>query len=121
MNIETCINYLEYVSRECDKHLKDNQVTDDELVNLIIEFERFQDQTRKSELPEEIKNKILEIKLNYSIKGVERGNWYLMAAFLTFGSWAIFIHMRKQSNRKQALNLLKFDSSRLSSFIKFNY
>lgn len=121
MSTETCINYLDFVSHECDKHLRDNQVTDDELVNLIIEFQRFQEKTMQSELPEEIKNKISEIKLDYSIKGVERGNWYLMVAFLTFGSWAIFIHMKKQTKRKQALNLLKFDASRLSSFIKFNY
>lgn len=121
MDTETCINYLDYVSNECEKYLKDGQITDDELVNLIIEFQRFQEKINQSELPEEIKSNVSEIKLGYSIKEVERGDWYLMIAFLTFGSWAIFIHLRKQSKRKQALNLLKFDVSRLSSFIKFNY
>jgi hypothetical protein len=120
MNKETCIKYLDYVSQECEKYLRDSQVTDDELVNLIIEFQRFQDKTLQSQLPEEIKNKIAEIKLDFSIKQVERGNWYLIAAFLTFGSWAIFIHMRKQAKRKEALNMMKFDVSRLSTFIKLN-
>lgn len=121
MNTETCINYLDYVSHECDRHLRDGQVTDDALVNLIIEFQRFQDKTKHSELSEDIKNKISEIKLEYSITGVERGNWYLIAALLTFGSWAMLIHLRKQAKRKQSLSLLKFDASRLSSYIRLNY
>ena len=121
MNKETCIEYLDFVSRECDHYLKDGQVTDDELVNLIIEFQRFQEKTKWSELPEEIKERITEIKLDYSIKRVERANWYLMAAFLTFGAWAIFIYLRKQTKRKQALTILKFDVSRLASYIVLNH
>ncbi len=121
MNTETCINYLDFVSQECEKHLRDGQVTDDELINLLIEFQRFQSEIKQSMLPEEIKNRIVEIKLDFSITSVERSNWYLIAAFLTIGSWAILIQMRKQSKRKQALNWLKFDTARLSSFIKLNY
>lgn len=121
MDIKTCISYLDFVVAECDKHLRDKQVTDDELVNLIIEFQRFQVQINESALPEEIKRKIAEIKLNYSIKAVERSSWFLMVAVLTFGSWAIILNMRKQAKRKEALNLLKFDATRLSSFVRFNY
>lgn len=121
MNTQTCIKYLDYVSLECDKRLKDGQVSDDELVNLIVEFQRFQEKIQQSELPDEIKEKVLAIKLNYSMKGVARSQWFLIAAFLSFGSWAIIMHFRKQSKRKQALNLLKFDASRLASFLRLNY
>jgi hypothetical protein len=121
MDIKTCISYLDFVVAECDRHLRNKQVTDDELVNLIIEFQRFQVQINESALPEGIKRKIAEIKLNYSIKAVERSSWFLMVAVLTFGSWAIILNMRRQAKRKEALNLLKFDATRLSSFIRFNY
>src|SRR5690606_13888309 len=119
--IETCIKYLDYVAEECERHLKDGKVTDDELVNFIIELERFKEQCLNSQLPEEIKSKISELHISYTIKGVERGTWYLIAAFATLGSWAILIHMRQQSKRKQILNEIKFDTSRLSSFIRLNY
>jgi len=121
MEIETCIKYLDYVSEECNRHLKDGQVTDDELVHFIIELDRFKDKCVSSQLPDELNSKILDLKISYTIKGVERGTWYLIAAFATFGSWAILIHMRQQSKRKQILNEIKFDTSRLSSYIKLNY
>ncbi|MBL1279353.1 MAG: hypothetical protein COA33_003735 [Fluviicola sp.] len=121
MNIETCIKYLDYVSHECTRHLNDGRVTDDELVNLIIDVQRFKEKCMGSDLPHEIKSKISDIEMNYSIKRVERGTWYLLAAFASFGSWALIIYMRQQSKRKQALNEIKFDTSRLSSFIRLNY
>lgn len=121
MDVETCIKYLDFVSTECERHLRDGEVTDDELINLIIEFQRFQNKTMLSELPEEIRSKISDIKLDYTIKGVERGNLYFVAAFLSFGAWASIISMRKQAKRKETLELLKFDTSRLASFIRLNY
>ncbi|TNE70825.1 MAG: hypothetical protein EP333_09855 [Bacteroidetes bacterium] len=121
MNIETSIRYLDFVSQECERHLRDGQVTDDELVNLIIEFQRFQESVNASNLPEEIKSKISQIELNYSIQRVERGTYYMIVAVLTLGSWAIILHMIKQARRKQILNGIKFDASRLSSHIKLNY
>lgn len=120
MNTTTCINYLNYVSSECDKYLKEEQVNDDQLVNLIIEFQRFQEQTLVSDLPDELKKQLAEIKLDYSIKGVERSQYFVIIAFLTFGSWAIFLNMRRQAKRKQAVNNLKFDTSRLASWMQLN-
>lgn len=121
MDIETCIKYLDYVAGECSRHLKDGRVTDDELVNFIIELERFKEKCLISQLPEELKSRIADLKLSYTIKGVERGTWYLVAAFVTFGAWAILIHARQQAKRKQILNEIKFDTQRLSSFIRLNY
>lgn len=121
MNLEICIKSLDFVSQECERHLRDGHVTDDELVNLIIEFQRFQESVNESNLPEEIKSKIAEIELNYSIQRIERGTYYMIVAVLTLGSWAIILHMIKQARRKQILNGIKFDASRLSSHIKLNY
>ncbi len=122
MDINTCIKYLDFVSEECNRHSKDGRLSDDELVNFIIELDRFKEKCRiSSQLPSELRQKIEELNINYTIKGVERGAWYLIAAFATFGSWAGVIHMRQQSKRKQILDEIKFDTSRLSSFIRLNY
>ena len=121
MDIETCIKYLDYVSQECHRHLKDGRVTDDELINLIIGLQLFKEKCTDSQLPFEVKSKISDIEMNYTIKGVERGTWYLIAAFSTLGSWAILIHLRQQSKRKQTFKEIQFDTSRLSSFIRINH
>ncbi len=121
MDIEGCIKYLDYVSNECNRRLNRGRVTDDELINFIIELERFKGKCLISQLPEELKVKIDELKMNYTVKGVERGAWYLIAAAATFGSWALLIHFRQQSQRKKLLNEIQFDTSRLSSFIRLNY
>lgn len=121
MNTSTCVKYLQYVSHECERYLRDGRVTDEELVDLVIEFERFQEQVGESDLPSEIKSGIGELEFDYSIKRIERGTWFLVVAFLTFGSWAIFLSWQKQAKRKEVLRLLKFDASRLSTFIQLNY
>lgn len=121
MDIEICIKYLDFVSNECNKHLKDGNVTDDELINLIIEIQRFKEKCLDSELPQEIKSKLSEVNIHYTIKKVERSTWFLFAAFVTFGSWAILMYWRQQAKRKQVLNDIKFDTSRLSSSLRINY
>ncbi len=121
MDINTCIKYLDFVSQECDRHQKDGQISDDSLSQLIIEFQRFQVKVEKSELPENIKKQVSEIELKYTLGGVARGNTYLLIVIFTFGIWAGLISARKQAKRKEVLNELKFDTSRLSSFIQMNY
>lgn len=121
MEIETCIKYLDYVSQECSRRLNNGRVTDDELVNFIVELERFKQQCFDSQLPDELKSKISDLRMTYTIKSVERGTWFLIAAFATFGTWAILMHARQQSKRKQILNEIKFDTARLSSFVRLNY
>ncbi|MCR9173504.1 MAG: hypothetical protein NXI10_13470 [bacterium] len=121
MTLETCIKYLDFVANECTRYLNDRRVTDDELISLVIEMQRFQEKCLASDLPEEIKEKIAEIKLNYSIKKVERSTKYLIVAFITFGSWALLLYYRQQAKRKQILNEIKFDTSRLASSIRMNY
>ena len=54
MEIETCIKYLDFVSHECKRHLKGGRITDDELVNLIVEVQRFKEKCLKSQLPDQL-------------------------------------------------------------------
>lgn len=90
-------------------------------MHLIIELQRFKDKSSESALPDEIKSRISDIKLNHTLKGVERGYWGLALAVITFGSWAIFIYWRKQANRKHTLKEIQFDTSRLCSYVKMNH
>ncbi|PHR42443.1 MAG: hypothetical protein COA32_17490 [Fluviicola sp.] len=121
MDIQTCIKYLDFVSQECERYLRDGRVSDEELINLIIEMKRFKEKSENSNLPTELKSKISDLKLDYTVQRVERGSWYILAAFASFGAWSVLIHFRQQSKRKQTLSEISFDASRLSSFIRFNY
>lgn len=121
MDIETCKKYLDFVATECDRHLRDREISDDELISLIVELERFKERVALSELPTEIKNRIAEIELNYSIRGVERGGKFIITAILTFGWWAYMLYKRQQYRRINALNGIRFDTNRLSQYIMVNY
>lgn len=121
MDVNTCIKYLDFVSRECERYLMDRRVTDEELISLIVELERFKEKCRTSKLPNELKSNILDLKIDYTEKGVERSSWYTLAAFATFGAWTLLIHYRQQRKRKQTLSDIRFDTSRLSSHVKLNY
>lgn len=121
MDVNTCIKYLDFVSSECERYSRDRRVTDDELISLIVELERFKEKCRISDLPKDIKSRILDLKLNYTVKGVERSGWYTLAAFASFGSWSLLAHYKQQKKRARTLNEIRFDTSRLSSYVKLNY
>ena len=121
MTIETCIKYLDYVANECDRHLRDGRVTDDELINLSVEIQRFKEQCITSDLPEEIRSKIAGITMKYTVEKVERSTWFIFVAFATFGVWAGIINHRQQSKRKETLKQIQFDASRLASHLRMNY
>lgn len=121
MNTETCIRYLDFVNKECDRFLDDGQVTDDELNQLIIEFQRFQQRVSESGLPEPVKNRIAGLNVEYSRAQIERGYWYMFAVLLTLGLMVIFLYFWRQKKRKRALANLKSEASSALMFIKMNY
>jgi len=41
MDVLTCMKYLNFIAAECDRHLADGEVTDNELLELKIELSRF--------------------------------------------------------------------------------
>lgn len=121
MDLDTCFNYLNFIAKECQKHLDDGHISDDELISLIVEFELFQKKCLGSNIPESIKTQLKKLKLNYSIRSVERSDKLLIIAFLTLGIWAIFIYFRKDWKRKQTLKRLKSDATNLAYFIRLNF
>ena len=121
MNTETCIRYLDFVNKECDRFLDDDRVTDDELNQLIIEFQRFQQRVSESGLPEPVKNRIAGLTVDYSRAQIERGYWYMFAVLLTLGLMVIFLYFWRQQKRKRALANLKSEASSALMFIKMNY
>jgi len=121
MNLETCIKYLDFVAHECNRHITNRRVSDDELIQLIVEFQHFQKKIAQSKLPHKIQQKVSQIELNYTVKHVERGANFFLFSVLTFGIWSGLIMLRKQRNRQQVLHAIKFDTESLSSFIRLNY
>jgi len=121
MDIETCLNYLNFVSKECERHLEDGHISDDELNQFIVEFERFQNKCKESNLPLSIKTKVNQIKLDYRLDREVRIDDSLIIAFLTLGIWGCIISYRNQIKRKQTLNDIRGYSSGLITDIKINH
>ena len=106
MNIETCKKYLEFVYSECEQFLEDRRVTDDELNQLIIEFHRFRDQAAESGLPEEIKDRLSKLHIDYPRIYIKRGYGYMFSVVLSLGLWAFRSGYRKQRRRWRVLETL---------------
>lgn len=121
MDVETCIKYLNFVSSECQKHLGDKGVTDDELTSLIVELQRFKESCLNSELPEEVKTKVSAIRINVNLKQAERGTWYAIIDRFTFGVFTIFNSSRHPSQRKKILDDIRYDTASLASSIRLHY
>lgn len=121
MDINTCKKYLDFIALECERYLKSGQITDDKLIQLIVEYKRFVSQVETSSLDDEIKNKLKELSFDYTIRKVNRGTNFLILAFLTFGTWALVLHYKKQSKRKNILKLMIFDARSISSWLTLNY
>lgn len=58
MDTATCIQYLNFVDNKCDRILRDGSVSDDELSDLIIEFQGFQEKVKASNLEHDSKTKM---------------------------------------------------------------
>ncbi|MGB5693087.1 MAG: hypothetical protein WBM43_10820 [Flavobacteriaceae bacterium] len=121
MDIETCKKYIRFVHKECEKHLEDGKVMDDELYKLIIEFTRFKEKVSESELPDELKDKISSVDFKYTRKGVNRSRGYLILAVITLGIWALIIWMLRQQRRNRTLENIKHDMNSLGMWIDMHY
>jgi len=120
MDITTCIQYLTFVANECDRILRDGNLSDEELNDLILEFRGFQEKVKASNLDDGIKSKVAAIQFSYSIKSVNRNQWIVLAVLVTFGSWWFLMNYRQQQKRKEAIKLLRFDVSCLAGELKWN-
>lgn len=113
MDIETTKKFLAFITIECDRHLRDGNVSDDELNQLFIELQRFQNKVENSSIPPGLKAEILDLEFNYDSKNVRRGALLIIITIFTFGAWGFILEMRQQSKRIQTLEDLKQSTSSL--------
>ena len=113
MNIETCYKYFQFLNTECDRYLQDGEITDEEMQQLKIEFDRFIKDANDSDLPSELKNKIKILKLDYVYKS-RREYGDLLGRF-NFGS------NRRHSKMLKQVEDFKFNIKGLPMFIKLNF
>lgn len=113
MNIETCYKYFEFLNLECDRYLKDDEITDDEMNQLKIELDKFIVDANSSDLPLELKCIINELKLDYVYK-TRREYGDLLGRF-NFGSNS------KRIKLKRKVEDIKFQIKGLPMFIKMNF
>lgn len=121
MTNELCNKYLAFVYGECDRFLADGRVTNDELNQLIIEFNRFKNQVKASSLDTAIKERIAELSIDYPEEQVTQGYWYILFAILSLGLFALISNNLRQRKRKNVLQKLKNDTSDILVFIKHMY
>lgn len=121
MDIQTCDKYLKFIYAECERHLKDGVVTDDELHQLIAEFSRFQENICGSELPEILKSKLENIHFEYNRSNINKGFSYYLFSVLTIGAWAIITWLNQQNNRVQTLKTIQHDTEAMSRYINLNH
>lgn len=121
MDLSTCSKYLVFLKDECDKHLKDLSVTDDELLSLSIELERFKEKCKSSQLPENLMQKINAINFEYSKSANQKNKLFLLFAILTFGIFGYILHYQQKAKKEASLLNLKNQISGLPMYIKMNY
>lgn len=113
MTIETCYNYVVFLNRECDRYLKNHAIDDDEIHQLKIELERFQQQVNDSDLPWEIKTNVTDLKIDYHFNDNRE-------YFALLGSWDFGKHRRLRKLKKM-VEVFKSQIDELQTFIRSNY
>ena len=96
-------------------------MSDDEVIRICVELNKFKKECSSSNLPEKLKSEINSMDFNYSAKQVERNTLLLLGGILTLGLWSILIHMKRQSKRKSKLEEIREISNSLAMGIKLNY
>lgn len=113
MNIEICYKYLEFLKKQCDQYLKDDEVEEEEINQLKIEFDKFVEEVDNSELPLKIKTKITEIKLDYEF--IAKREYLELLGYWNFGK------NRRQRKLKKMVEYFKNQINESLMFIKMNF
>lgn len=113
MNIETCYKYFVFLNTECDRYLEDGVITDEEMHDLKIEFDKFIEETNNSDLPADLKSKISSLKLDFVYKG-RREYGDLLGRF-NFGA------RKRRALQRNQVEELKFQIKGLPMYIKMNF
>ena len=120
MTLETIHKYLKYISNECDRHLRDKEVSYDEINQLSIELERFIDMVNESELSKETKSLINKLSFKTDNKDI-RKSWIknlINSLLLNDESPTNISYYNTQKSRTEDLKRLKNNVSNLSLKLK---
>lgn len=116
MTLDTVHKYLKYISNECDRHLKDKEVSYDEINQLSIELERFINLVNESEFSKETKYQINKLSFETDNKNI-RKSWIkslINSLILNKESPTNISYYNTQKSRIEDLKKLKNDVSDLS-------
>ena len=113
MNIETCYKYFEFLNKECDRYLRDGKIEEDEIHQLKIELDRFIQETKASDLPHELIDKINALNLDFDYNPNNEKLELL-------GRFNLGKHKRER-NMKKMVEDFKFQIQGLPMFIKMNF
>ena len=120
LTLETIHKYLKYFSNECDRHLRDKEVSYDEINQLSIELERFINMVNKSELSKETKYQINKLSFETDNKDI-RKSWIkslINSLLLNTESPTEISYYNTQKSRIDDLKKMKNDVSNLSLKLK---
>lgn len=113
MDIQTCYKYIVFLNTECERYLEDDEITDEELLDLKIEFDKFIKEVEVSDLPSELKNKITELSLSFKFK--TNSQYTDLLGRLIFGT------SRRRLRQKKQVEEFHHQIKALPMFIKMNY
>lgn len=116
IDVETCYKYLVFLNEECDRFLRDEGDDEDKIAGLKIEFDRFIERVKKSNLPKDLKKKILDLELDYEYDPHQESK--NLVHFALFGQGS---QRRRERKLNDAVEALKFDIKGLPMYIQLNY
>ena len=113
MTLDTCYKYFVFLNNECDRYLEDGIIEDEEIHFLKIEFDLFIEKLENSALPEQLKERISVLEINYKYSNIKE---FLETIFKT----RLFRNVGKKRNLNTIENF-KYQIKSLPMFIKINF
>ena len=113
MTSDTFIKYLHFIESECESHKRDEQITEDELMRLKTEIERFKDRVQTSSLNDQWKHEIAQLQFGYTRQRINRQYLLTFLSFITLGIYAYFVHNQMQKQRLEALDEIQSEMRRI--------
>jgi hypothetical protein len=113
MTLELCLKYLNFVVVEVERYIKDQRVTDEELLQFGIEIENFKKRVIDSNLDLEIKSRIQNITYTYTPNKIKRNRAFIFFLIFTFGIWGHIYKHKSQENKAIALETIKSQANKL--------
>ena len=119
MDLTKCIKYVDFMHQECKRFLDDGVVTDEELYQLIADFNDFKDRVQKSDdLPLDVKERVARVEFDYNTSRINRNKVSLLATVLTLGLMYVIVWNNQQKNRKIVLTTMEGDLDALKISLK---